>query len=76
MNRLTKVTAGLGTAAIVLTGLTGTALADTGTPAVSSTSPTASSMPQRRRARHRSTARRSPASRPPPPQRFRGVSPL
>jgi hypothetical protein len=42
MNRLTKATAGLGTAAIVLTGLTGTAFADTGTPAVSSPSPTAS----------------------------------
>jgi hypothetical protein len=41
MNRFTKATAGLGTAAVVLTGLTGTALADTGSPAVSSASPTA-----------------------------------
>ena len=41
MNRMTKATAGLGTAAVVLLGMTGTALADTGTPAVSSTSPTA-----------------------------------
>jgi hypothetical protein len=41
MNRFTKATAGLGTAAVVLIGLTGTALADTGTPAVSSASPTA-----------------------------------
>jgi hypothetical protein len=40
MNRITKATAGLGTAAVVLLGMTGTALADTGTPAVSS--PTAS----------------------------------
>ena len=35
MNRFTKATAGLGTAAVVLIGLTGTALADTGSPAVS-----------------------------------------
>jgi len=41
MNRITKATAGLGTAAVVLIGLTGTALADTGSPAVSSASPTA-----------------------------------
>ena len=41
MNRFTKATAGLGTAAVVLIGLTGTALADTGTPAVSSASPAA-----------------------------------
>jgi hypothetical protein len=41
MNRITKAAAGLGTFAVVLTGLTGTALADTGSPAVSSASPTA-----------------------------------
>jgi hypothetical protein len=41
MNRFTKAAAGLATAAVVLTGLTGTALADTGSPAVSSASPTA-----------------------------------
>ena len=41
MNRITKAAAGLGTAAVVMIGLTGTALADTGSPAVSSASPTA-----------------------------------
>jgi hypothetical protein len=41
MNRLTKATAGLGTAAVVLTGLTGTALADTGSG--TSTGPVAAS---------------------------------
>jgi len=41
MNRITKATAGLSTAAVVLVGLAGTALADTGSPAVSSASPTA-----------------------------------
>ena len=41
MNRFAKATAGLGTAAVVLIGLTGTALADTGSPAVSSASPAA-----------------------------------
>jgi hypothetical protein len=41
MNRITKAAAGLGTAAVVLVGLTGTALADTGKPSVSTASPTA-----------------------------------
>jgi len=41
MNRFAKASAGLGTAAVILIGMTGTALADTGSPAVSTASPTA-----------------------------------
>jgi hypothetical protein len=43
MNGLTKATASVGTAAVVLLGLTGTALADTTSPTASSASPAATS---------------------------------
>jgi len=45
MNRFIKAAAGLGTAAVVMIGLTGTAFADTGTPAVSSTSASPTAAP-------------------------------